>query len=477
MHAQLLQRKRTSAPQCPHLGLADDPLQRESRVSDAHRCYVGLGRERVDLGHQQRFCLSACHTRCPFLIVSEPESGLLDQIGTWSRNVSLRDQALALGRHARALGDLAQQTWSTARPALTRPALTLPTLGRPALARPALSDPALSSSALSDPALTLPLHAAATPPLTLTTPPPPASAPVTALATASASAPPAALASEVAPAPGATAAAAPGRAPAPALLPRGGHLNPGLQALMRLAIPAAPATPEDATPVGLVTEAVTDTDDADLVAQGIAAIEASDESRAYALFKRATERAPRDPRTWFWRAKTSETIEEVILCLKQAHEFDPNNALIASNLQWAVQRRDAARARPERAPSPVARAIEQRGARAGRTLLALLMDLVFTAAAFLAIATGGVLLFSALPAALRAQFSSNAAFSAIPVVDLSAMTELLHLPLGGGYDAGMAVPYTVAMLALMVGVRLLRADRPFAASGHVSRRTTTYWRS
>jgi hypothetical protein len=79
-----------SAAQCDHLGYADDPFTRDARPNEAHRCYANLGRERIDLTHQQRFCLASTHNRCPFLTVrpAVEGAGVLSQARAWWRSVS-----------------------------------------------------------------------------------------------------------------------------------------------------------------------------------------------------------------------------------------------------------------------------------------------------------------------------------------------------------------------------------------------------
>src|SRR5437764_15360498 len=61
---------------CPQLGLSSDPFSNSSRPDEDHRCYANLARERIDLGHQQRFCLSSNYKRYPFLAVAPHEEGL-----------------------------------------------------------------------------------------------------------------------------------------------------------------------------------------------------------------------------------------------------------------------------------------------------------------------------------------------------------------------------------------------------------------
>src|SRR5215208_1390641 len=88
--------QKTPATECPHLGLATDPFARHPGASDEHRCYAQLVRERVDMGHQRRFCLASAHGSCPFLLLSPnaPRRGWLVQARAGWRNVSPARPAL-----------------------------------------------------------------------------------------------------------------------------------------------------------------------------------------------------------------------------------------------------------------------------------------------------------------------------------------------------------------------------------------------
>src|SRR5919198_3515159 len=54
---------------CPHLGSAADPFTYLEEPDDGNRCHVYMHHDRIDLTHQQRFCLSSNYQRCPFLMV------------------------------------------------------------------------------------------------------------------------------------------------------------------------------------------------------------------------------------------------------------------------------------------------------------------------------------------------------------------------------------------------------------------------
>jgi hypothetical protein len=104
------------------------------------------------------------------------------------------------------------------------------------------------------------------------------------------------------------------------------------------------ASPEPAIRVQ-VSEVEVPLADEELAEYGIMALEAGDEALAYTLFRRATEQQPNDVRAWFWRAKTAESLDEVISCLERAHALEPANSQIKGNLDSAIQRREQARLR------------------------------------------------------------------------------------------------------------------------------------
>src|SRR6185437_13188921 len=91
----------------------------------------------------------------------------------------------------------------------------------------------------------------------------------------------------------------------------------------------------------------------ELLAEGLASLDRGQESLAYHIFAKATEqRAPRGAgeayadalkRAWFWRAKTAETVDEVVSSLEHALEYEPGNLQMQAHLAWARQRLDRER--------------------------------------------------------------------------------------------------------------------------------------
>src|SRR3954454_2334436 len=88
--------RQEEARTCPLLGLASDPFAQNTQPDEDHRCYANLARERIDLGHQQRFCLATTHKRCPFLAVAPSrEEGVTARARAWWRTVSPAHTVLA----------------------------------------------------------------------------------------------------------------------------------------------------------------------------------------------------------------------------------------------------------------------------------------------------------------------------------------------------------------------------------------------
>jgi hypothetical protein len=232
---------------------------------------------------------------------------------------------------------------------------------------------------------------------------------------------------------------------------------------------------------------------------GIAALERTDDVLAHEHFTRATELDPASPQAWFWRAKTAETLDEVIDSLTNASELQPENELVSGNLELAIQRREAQREAEKaakaksrsseptryRAPGPatgrrasaagtgtagrasaVATGTAGRASAAGNrtgfpaiapatAILALagrtataIVGLVRQLIALATAACGVVLVLSALPAPIR----DAVGFQAPLAFDPALMTSMVHVPVQGGYDLGLAIPYVVGFLAVFLGL-------------------------
>ena len=368
---------RKSEKQCPHLGLAADPFNRGPHATDEHRCYAQLGRERIDLAHQRRFCLTSAHPACPFLLVSSraEQPTLLERARAGWRNVSLSRPALSadqLGRVAGlvpAAGQLVLQTWRTVRPSAVRQ-----------------------------------LHAE----------------PVEVAHNA--------------------------HAPQPHVeeirsLTHMDHVEEDVHV-----VEPEPMEPAEA-----------------LLARGIAAVNAGVDG--YPLFKAATKSDRTSVAAWFWRAKTAETLDEVVDCLMRANGLEPHNELIADNLAWASARRDAsktaedaARAAAKRPVAPTQVPLHRRPSHISQVACAI-GGLLRTTAALVTFALAAAWLLVALPAHIRDDLLRAAGLHNLPLPDVARLTSTIHIPLGGGYDAASALPFAIAFFTAFVGVGLLNRER------------------
>jgi hypothetical protein len=193
-----------------------------------------------------------------------------------------------------------------------------------------------------------------------------------------------------------------------------------------------------------------------------------------------TEMAPPeaegDAREWFWRAKNAETIDDVVKCLERANQLDPGNDMIASNLDWARERAEAARVAAKRKPQretqeATAKATvwtrQHRKPNIALRALGTLMDLLRSGLALAAFAMGGALVLAALPDQLREDLSSTLGVpwllaqigaQSLSLPDASRLTSLVHVPLGDGYDLGLALPYALGFLAMFIGMGLMRRE-------------------
>jgi hypothetical protein len=95
------------------------------------------------------------------------------------------------------------------------------------------------------------------------------------------------------------------------------------------------------------------------------------------------------------------------------------------------------------------------------------MDLLRAVLALAAFAMGGALVLAALPDQLRAEVSSTLGVpwilaqigaQGLSLPDASRLTSLVHVPLGDGYDLGLALPYALGFLAMFIGMGLMRRE-------------------
>jgi hypothetical protein len=224
---------------------------------------------------------------------------------------------------------------------------------------------------------------------------------------------------------------------------------------------AVASTSVDAPPPAVM---VAVSQDDDLIEAGIRAIEDGDEPSAYQLFKQATQVGARDARAWFWRAKTAETLDEVIGCLEQALALEPASSQIKANLDWAVQRREQARLSRTRNTQPnaaekAARAFAPRPPRARERLRGFGLEVTRCLTAVAAFGIGAAWLLSALPPELRQAITTATDLRVLQVPDAAAVFAQLPMPiLGDGYHTALALPYGLGFLAEFVGFGLLSSQ-------------------
>ncbi len=413
---------------CPQLGLAADPFSHSSRPDEEHRCYANLARERIDLGHQQRFCLASTHKRCPFLAVAPREEGVTARARTWWRTVSPAAGSAAIGLQPRLRARLETMAAS----------LLLAVQARVAAwreQRAAVAELAPVAEVATMPAVEMTVAEVAEPVRVVAEEEPVAVQPAWAEALKVAATHAVEAPEEI--------------APAHAMLLSASEPQPEPEPELEL-------QPEPEPVRG------------DLVAAGVKALEAGDEQVAYELFKKATKANKHDARAWYWRAKTAETLDEVIDCLSKAEALEPDNAQIAANLAHAQGRKQDREQAPKATPIAKPKDVKEqiRSGAGGNTWmprrpslaqkgLRVVLDMARTQAALAAFAIGAVWLLTAMPPELRDQLLSMAKLSWLKLPETARLTELVHLSIGSGYDIGTALPFAVGFLSIFVGMGLI----------------------
>lgn len=458
------------AATCPHLGLAGDPFKHQAGPLDEHRCYLGRQPDRIDQAHQQGFCLSTAYRRCPWLMVHP--AGRRPSVATWA----------AIGR--RAVGRGARAGLAGALQAIRRGGLAAGQHGRAGSAALARSLRAGAVLVRRQGAWALPILARAAIRVFRRS----------AIAGGSALR----LGLRLAPRLIGRAFQLTGRAGMFALhqlgrlrrarLPRRRIAPAGAPApVPAIALPvvaaetARPAAPETVAvvaaslaqplPVGpdptAIAAARLAAHEADLVERGLQALEARRESEAHDLFRRAAQLNPRSARAWFLIAKTAPTLDDVIEALERAIEIEPESERIRTNLVWALRRREHAREQVAEVPTPAA---DRAPRPSGRTIvsavptprpwLAGAIGLVRAVAAAAAILIGAAWITSGLPAELLGawQAAADGLATVVPIVDLAARPDTARFELWPGYDAFLAVPFTLGFLALLVASGLLNRE-------------------
>ncbi|MDP2659574.1 MAG: hypothetical protein Q8R28_02435 [Dehalococcoidia bacterium] len=449
---------------CRHLGLADNPFEHGDALSDEHRCYLWMQRDRIDLDHQKGYCLSGRYRDCPWLQISLPCQPKLK--GIW-REAIVGKVASTWPHVRRGFAACATATAATAIEGIESLALwareNLPRamgwLRRqlPPLARVVAAGVAQGSSRVTSAILRV------------------------RRGVDSKTRSPVATESEDFGALmrlGREASRAGHREQAHLCFARASSLNPAsedawlwtaattedsreAQACLKTALAINPASGRartqladaaqpDARPArpgrGAVRAGATAPK---LVKKGIAALDAGNEDEAHQLFTSATQMDKSNEAAWFWRAKTATDLGVVISCLERVLELNPRNEKAKSNLDWAMERQRANLSRT-RVPAdlssrPVLPALYAKGEPAPRPFLLQLssaaymcLGVLWVAPAILPALDGSLtslyLRIGILPSLQMPYFSSSRLISESPLPEFN----ILYL-----------VPLTVAAFSLV----------------------------
>jgi hypothetical protein len=487
---------RPATRSCPHLGLGSDPFTHESSPSDDHRCYLWMQRDRIDLVHQKGFCLTTAHHKCPWLMMRRPDAppplrqrlpGLVRGFprAAWSGlrtvpgAVAMAFARVRLPRPPKRERAVVREPLARTRAGLGRMGATL------AVALSSQREKGSRQAARAGGAVSLAIHWAAAHLWQLLM----AAArglswllrTLARLARRSVVWAQAALthrlevqrqlalqrrvAAEEARLASAAAAAAAAEAP----VARAATVQPE-QAV-------APSVPQPAPQPEPVVEPVLPPSLANLealLADGVAALDRGEESLAYHMFAKATEqRIPRGAgeayadvmkRAWFWRAKTSETLDDVVLSLERALQLEPGNLQMQAHLAWAKQRLER-----ERKLLPVERSVPQPAAAPTLKPKATLWPSIGTAirvlGALAALALAALWMTTGVMPALGSYLGRLPAGDELLLQRLILTLNATALPGGGhlplpvvNYDLGLSLPFIMAFLFVFTARGLMDGD-------------------
>lgn len=371
---------------CVHLGLADNPFDYSREPHESHRCYLYMQRERIDLDHQADFCLSELHAKCPWLSISSPAPMTSERAGAILLTVliflPINAQKLLRGLYflisTQLLPFLSEQAFPylryTAGQLISQLASAIMrirgfTAGSmvPALSSAFAKSVAISASGLRCLVLLMGWALSRRPrrlgKLTQKS--------IVYEAAEDRAAKLARLGKEAAIrgdkksaynyfcltlelAPESEgillwkAATTEDKQEAAACLRRALDLNPssgrakaGLAALGEMPVATAKAEAAIVMEAGQVKESDMDLalPIAELLQQGVAALDVGDEDRAHRIFVMASETYPDSQEGWFWRARTAMDLDELITSLERLLDINPGNGKVQADLDWAIQRR------------------------------------------------------------------------------------------------------------------------------------------
>jgi hypothetical protein len=223
-----------------------------------------------------------------------------------------------------------------------------------------------------------------------------------------------------------------------------------------------------------------------LLSEGVAALDRGQDTLAYQLFLKATEQpvklaekaAPElrtqhtslMTRAWFWRAKTAETVQEVVETLEQALKYEPDNLQIQAHLAWAKQRLEREQRVQEgtAAAAQVATAAQApaTGAHdATRALLRACGVAIRVVGGLMALLLAALWMTTGVFPALGAYLTQLPATDELIIrrlmltVNATALPGQGHLPLPVlHYDLGLSLPFVMAFLFVFTARGLLDGD-------------------
>jgi hypothetical protein len=221
----------------------------------------------------------------------------------------------------------------------------------------------------------------------------------------------------------------------------------------------------------------------ELVSEGVSALDRGQDNLAYELFLKATQQPANmvdkaaDPalrnqhtslmtRAWFWRAKTAETVEEVVQTLEEALRYDPNNLQIEAHLAWARQRLEREQRLERVDEMPLKPVVTRPGESSrGSRVLSSLGEAIRLVGGVAALALAALWMTTALlPALTRVLANLPPADQALVqrfvlTLNAAALPGQGHLPLPMlHYDLGLSLPFVMAFSFVFTARGLMDGD-------------------
>lgn len=197
------------------------------------------------------------------------------------------------------------------------------------------------------------------------------------------------------------------------------------------------------------------------VIDGLKALRTGDEETAHRCFVLATEHDPSSEVSWYWRARTGETIDEVIMCLEQLLRLNPDDQQARVDLELARERKGreelvASITEMPGGASPDVAAPDRGTSKAGRGLSGVrhtLMELASIPSFALGLMFGGKVIVEALRiVGVRGEESLLPEF-ALPPVLVSLPGDLVR-PVAPSFNILTFVPVIVSLWYFRLAFRL-----------------------